>query len=77
MGMRNSRLKSLYEKQWYWFLAALLCLGLSAYWFITFSSSHYHQDLIVGCITLGIGLLAAWRGFQPPPQEPPDLEKIA
>ena len=43
---------------------------------ILFSSSHDHQDLIVACITLGIGLLAIWRGFQPPPQEPPDLEKI-
>jgi hypothetical protein len=74
--MRNSRLKSLYEKQWYWYVAALLCLGLSIYWFVRFSTSHDHQDLIVACITLGIGALAIWRGFQPPPQEPTDLEKI-
>jgi hypothetical protein len=75
--MRNSRLRELYTRQWYWYLAALLCLGLSIYWLITFSSSHNRQDLIVGCITIGIGILAIWRSFQAPPQEPPDLERIA
>ena len=74
--MRNSRLRDLYAKQWYWYLAALLCIGLSIYWFIIFSTSHDHQDLIVACITLGIAGLVIWRSFQAPPQEPPDLEKI-
>jgi|GEM_PF-2796492 hypothetical protein len=66
-------MKQLYANKWYWYLGALLCVGLSVYWFVTFTSSHNNVDLFIGIVTLGIAGSAVWRALHPTvEQEPSD-----
>jgi len=74
--MRNFPSKNLHEKNWFWYFGALVCIALSIYWFIIFAVSHELQNLVVGIVILGLGLLAIKRGSEPPTQEPPDLEQL-
>ena len=62
-------MKQLYANKWYWYIGALVCVGLGIYWFVRFTASRTPVDLFVGVVTLGIGVSAFWRAQHPPKQD--------